>query len=274
MNPDQKRRAVRYLVRLPAELSVGKRSAPAEIVNAGFGGVFACTELAPGVRQLVQLQVTPPGCDNTLSFHAMVVHVVTEPNPQRRSRGVGIQFYAVDAQTRSAWDRFIHSVERAGAQTQESSLPAEMPTALLRKFLRHAAVLKVAVPDVEHLRAIYDELETGKILVPCDDDLSTGNVVFVHITHPNHPATFLLEGVVDQVVRDRVPAGAVVRFLGLKQDRVQSFLEFVDSGFDTESDVGDETPSVELGVSELLESELEEYENMPDSATDVPSGRV
>jgi len=265
MNPDQKRRAVRYPVRLQAELSVGKRSAPAEIINAGFGGVFVCTELAPAVRQLVQLQVTPPTGDKKLSFHAMVVHAVAEPSAQRRARGVGIQFYAVDAQTRAMWDQFIHSVERSGVQTHgESSLPAEMPTALLRKFLRHAGVLKVAAPGIDSLRAIHRELATGSMLVPCDEQLAPGNVVFVHIQHPAHAATFLLEGVVDQVHRDQTPPGAVVRFLGLKQDRVQAFLEFVDSGFDTESDVGEDTPSVELTVSELSESELEEFENMPD----------
>lgn len=265
MNPDQKRRAVRYPVHLQAELSVGKRAATAELINAGFGGVFACTDLSPAVRQLVQLQVTPPGADKKLSFHAMVVHAVSERDPQGRRRGVGVQFYAVDAQTRALWDQFIRGVERTGGQIQgESSLPAEMPTALLRKFLRHAAVLKVAVSEVDRLRAIHLELESGMMVVPCDQDLAPGNVVFVHITHPNHAATFLLEAVVDQVLRDREPSGAVVRFLGLKQDRVQAFLEFVESGLDTESDVGEDTPSVELSVSELLESELEEYENMPD----------
>ena len=53
-----------------------------------------------------------------------------------------------------------------------------------------------------------------------------------------------------------------MKFLDLDPCRVQAFLEFVDSGLDTETDACAETPTVELGVSELLDSEIEEYASL------------
>lgn len=265
MDPPQKRRAVRYAVHLQAELSLGRKLCPAEIMDAGFGGVFVCTDLAPAVRQLVQLQVTPPSKDKRLSFHGMVVHAVSEPNPHGRKRGVGIQFYAVDEETRTVWSQFVRSIEHSSPRSQRVPvLPGHLGKALRRKFLRHAAVLRVAAPALDFLRAIHQrDLPSGRMFVACTEVLVPDDVVFVHIAHPNHAATFLLEGVVESVVREAEASGVLVRFLGLKPDRHQAFLEFIDSGLDTESDV-DETPAMELGVSEVLESELEEYENMPD----------
>jgi len=264
MQPSQRRRAVRYAVRVPADLSVGRRSCKAEIFDAGFGGVFVCTELAPATRQLVQLQVQPPSSDKKLSFHGMVVHVVAEGNAHGHARGVGIQFYAVDPQTRAVWDQYIRSVERSGGAPREvPGLPERMPSSLRRKFLRHAAVLKVAAPDLESLRAIHArDLPSGRMFVACNDALSPGNVVFVHITHPNHVATFLLEGVVEALSSDRSRPGVHLKFLDFDPCRVQAFLEFVDSGLDTETDACAETPTVELGVSELLDSEIEEYASL------------
>jgi hypothetical protein len=264
MDPSQKRRALRYAINLPALMSIGRKSAAVEIIDAGFGGVFVTSDVTPALRQLVQLQTRPPTSDKRLSFHGMVVHAVSETEPGGHTRGVGIEFYAVDAQTSAAWGRFIRSIEHSSRPSQKViRLPDDMRSSLLRRFLRHAAVLKVAVADVASLRTLHArDLSSGGMFVECEESVAPDKLVFVHITHPNHAGTFLLEALVES--SQSAPAGVRVRFLGLSDDRKQAFLDFIDSGMDTESDVNSDTPAVELGVSELLESELDEYEIMSD----------
>jgi hypothetical protein len=268
MDQKQKRKAVRYQVRLLAQLNLGAKSARAEILDAGFGGVFVRSDLKPALRQLVQIQTAPPGTQ-PVSFHGMVVHVVSAPNEHGHSPGVGIQFYAVDAQTRAYWDKYVRFLEKSGHASQPA-LPipasAELPSGLRRRFLRHAAVLKVPADDLAALVRIHDhDLTAGRMFVPWHEELALGKLVFVHISHPNHTATFLLEAIVDQSLRSANAGGVLVRFVGLTAARKLAFLEFIHAGLDTESDVSEETPSLELGVADLAESELAEYELMDEA---------
>jgi hypothetical protein len=264
MSQYQNRRDVRFAIRLPVQLNIGRRVAFGDTVDVSVGGVFVTADIFPNVRQLVQMQIVAPPGDFALAFHGMVVHVAERPNPQGHPAGLGVQFYAVDSETRTLWDRFIRYVERSCPLSTDPvplAIPRETPNVLLRRFARHAAVIKVPANNMDELQRIYDEgLRAGRMFVPYSNMIPPGKTVFVHISHPTHPATFLLEAAVEQCRRLPLPAGATVKFLGLGRDRLQSFLDFMQSGMDVEPEVGDDAPTIDLGLKELFDGEPLEFD--------------
>lgn len=259
MTSTEKRSAVRFGARFPAQLSFGKKAYSAETVDVAPGGVFIRSEFSPGVRQLVQVQLVPPPGDIALSFHAMVVHVLSEGNPHGRAAGLGVQFYAIDADTRSLWQRVIRGLEQAGAPQRVAApapSPVESPSVLRRRFVRHSAVLKLPKTTQEGLRRFYQQdLIAERTFVPFAYEIPLGKAVFVHIPHPNHAGTFLLEAVVEQSRVTPQPSGVVVKFVGLTPVRLQAFLDFIESGMDDESDVSDDAPTIDMALSALLQAE-------------------
>lgn len=89
--------------------------------DVSFRGAFLRTDSPPALRQLVRVSfVLPTG--QTVSAHAMVVHVVTPGDPSRVP-GVGVQFWGPVGEAK-AWEKFVYELkvrERAGVPSSRST---------------------------------------------------------------------------------------------------------------------------------------------------------
>src|SRR5579863_4485762 len=121
MSEAQRRRGVRYTIRFPVQLTLGKRTVSLLTSDVSYGGVFLRTDAPPALQQLVRVRLVLPIGDRALSMHGMTVRVVTPDNPSGYDAGFGVQFYGVDQTTRDSWDTFVRHVEdrypRAADQT-------------------------------------------------------------------------------------------------------------------------------------------------------------
>src|SRR5579872_5989904 len=112
---DSKRRDVRYQIRFPAQLSFARQTRSLLTEDVSLNGVFLGTDTPPPVLQLVRVHLVLPIGDRALLAHGMTVHVVTpaqrEGEGALRTPGIGVQFYALDAETRVTWEGFIRHVE-------------------------------------------------------------------------------------------------------------------------------------------------------------------
>lgn len=231
MTPDPKRRDLRYAIRFPAKLAYGKKELSLFTEDVSFRGIFVSTDTPPKLRQLVRIQLILPDGERALKVHGMVVHVT---DPAQKRPGVGIQFYALDHEARDTWDALIRYVEAHCPPASEQApfvLPENTPEPVRVRFERHTAVLRVKLPTMKDLEALYaNELSKGGMFVPTALDLPAGTDVVLQVTHPETEEVFLL----DAVVRHRhvqLPArGYFVEFLGVDAARRADFLDFVRSG--------------------------------------------
>jgi Tfp pilus assembly protein PilZ len=100
--------------------------------DVSYRGLFLATDTPPTLRQLVRLEIQLSEGE-TLSLHAMAVHVVPPRDPKGRAPGVGVQFYAVDRAIASRWGRYIDQVRRdAGRPTRPRGL-GPTPTAMISR---------------------------------------------------------------------------------------------------------------------------------------------
>lgn len=122
--------------RYPHEVSVdlcwNRHRAQLVTADVSYRGMFLCTDTPPALRQLVRLEIHL-SANETLSLHAMAVHVVPPTDPKGRPPGVGVQFYAVDRASASRWGRYIDQVRRdAGRPTRPRGL-GPTPTAIISR---------------------------------------------------------------------------------------------------------------------------------------------
>src|SRR5579863_9410238 len=105
-----KRRDVRFAIRFPAQLSYKHRTTSLMTEDVSYGGVFLGTDTPPPTLQLVGVQLVLPVGGHALKAHGMTVHVVEPGGPPGRPCGVGVQFYALDRETRETWEAFVTHV--------------------------------------------------------------------------------------------------------------------------------------------------------------------
>jgi Tfp pilus assembly protein PilZ len=240
MSPS-KRRDTRYSIPFPAQLSYGHRVWALLTADVSYGGVFLCTDTPPPLLQLVRVQLVLPVGDRALQVHGMTVHVVQPDNLRGRVPGIGVQFYALDPDTREAWDHFIRYVEKNCPKAPDQAplrLPrGSTPEPLRRKFQKHTAVLKVAPRSLDALGELYtQDISTGSMFVETKLDLPVGTKVVVHITHPHNGQPFLLEAAV--LHREGQPReGLGVELVGVGRTLREEFLEFVRGGINIGSEV-------------------------------------
>ena len=92
----------RYPHEVLVDLCWNRHRARLVTCDVSYRGLFLCTDTPPSLRQLVRLEILLSESE-TLSLHAMAVHVVPPGDPKGRLAGVGVQFYAVDRASASRW---------------------------------------------------------------------------------------------------------------------------------------------------------------------------
>lgn len=122
----------RYPHEVLVDLCWNRHRARLVTCDVSYRGLFLCTDTPPSLRQLVRLEILLSESE-TLSLHAMAVHVVPPGDPKGRLAGVGVQFYAVDRASASRWGRYIDQVRReAGRPTRPRGL-GPTPTAIISR---------------------------------------------------------------------------------------------------------------------------------------------
>jgi hypothetical protein len=233
----QRRRDVRYAIRFPTQLSIGKRTFSLLTSDVSYGGVFLRTDTPPPLQQLVGVELVLPIGDRALSVHGMTVRVIQPDNPSGYDAGIGVQFYAVDQATRLSWETFIRYVEDHYPHAADQAplrLPRGFtPEPVRRRFERHTAVLKVEPATQRELEEIYTNgVCTGSMFVPTPLDLPPGTRVIVYVEHPSSGQPFLLEAsVVDRVEASPTSQpGLGLALQGLDQRGRDDFSDFVSGG--------------------------------------------
>jgi hypothetical protein len=100
-------------VHVPVTVYRGKKPLELETADVSFKGLFVCTSDPPPLRSLVKLRVALVGRE--FEAHAMAVHVVLpgQPEGERRTPGVGLQFWGLSGPDRTAWDDFVRGLVHA-----------------------------------------------------------------------------------------------------------------------------------------------------------------
>jgi hypothetical protein len=106
MEDSDRRRDTRARISLPTHVVRRGGMETVEMLDASYRGLFVRMDDPPPERELVKLVVELPG-DGEMEVHAVVVRLVVDPVGRC---GVGLRFFALNGQERSAWESFISSL--------------------------------------------------------------------------------------------------------------------------------------------------------------------
>jgi Tfp pilus assembly protein PilZ len=229
----EQRRDKRYRYQMLAVLVRGGREVSLLTGDVSYRGFFIRTDDPPPLRQLLQVKLKLPPENDELVVHAMAVFVVP-PGAAEKTPGVGLQFYAVSAEVRQRWERFVQWVAKTypdSLDTPTKPMPAA-PDAVHRQFPRVHRALTVrtqSIGDLHHL--VTTDVSRGGMFLRTGLDVAIGSELRLFVAHPQTGLTFA----VDTVVRRRVEspperAGLGVEFVGLDDKRRDEFAAF--SGLD------------------------------------------
>jgi Tfp pilus assembly protein PilZ len=226
----EQRRDKRYRYQMLAVLVRGGREVSLLTGDVSYRGFFIRTDDPPPLRQLLQVKLKLPPENDELVVHAMAVFVVP-PGAAEKTPGVGLQFYAVSAEVRQRWERFVQWV----AKTYPDSLdtPTKPMPAAPDAVHRALTVRTQSIGDLHHL--VTTDVSRGGMFLRTGLDVAIGSELRLFVAHPQTGLTFA----VDTVVRRRVEspperAGLGVEFVGLDDKRRDEFAAF--SGLDEMSE--------------------------------------
>src|SRR5579859_6528189 len=196
-----RRRDTRYSIRFPVQLWHAHRTRSLLTEDVSYGGIFICTDTPPPILQLVRVQLVLPIGGRALGAQGMTVHIVKPENAGERIPGIGVQFYALDGNTRDAWEAFVRHVEMNYPKSPDQAplrLPrGSTPEPVRRRFERHTAVLEGSPATLEELEEIYTrDVCTGSMFIPTKLNLPVGTRIVVHVKHPDSGQPYLLEATV------------------------------------------------------------------------------
>jgi hypothetical protein len=106
MEESDRRRDTRARISLPTHVVRRGGMETVEMLDASYRGLFVRMDDPPPERELVKLVVELPG-EQEMEVHAVVVRLVVDPVGRC---GVGLRFFALNGQERSAWESFISSL--------------------------------------------------------------------------------------------------------------------------------------------------------------------
>jgi Tfp pilus assembly protein PilZ len=243
-----KRRDVRFAIRFPAQLSHKQRTYSLVTEDVSYGGVFLGTDTPPPTLQLVGVQLALPIGGRALKAHGMTVHVVEPGDAAGHPCGVGVQFYALDRETRETWEAFVTHVRttapRAHDQVPLRLARGQTPEPMRRSLGRHTAVLTVTPRTLEELEELYTRgVSTGGMFVPTEIEAPEGARVLLHVTHPDSGRPYLLEAKVVSRKTHGEPRGVGVEIPHTDRQLLEEFLDFVRGGVTIDDEIRMEPPS-------------------------------
>lgn len=106
MEDTEPRRDTRARISLPAHVVRRGGMEAIETLDASYRGLFVRMDDPPPERELVKLRIELPG-EQEMEVHAVVVRLVVDPVGRC---GVGLRFFALNGQERSAWESFISNI--------------------------------------------------------------------------------------------------------------------------------------------------------------------
>lgn len=245
------RRDVRYRVRLPAVLGVGKRSLSTFTEDVSLRGLFVHTDSPPAMRQLVRVEVTLPS-GTAVPVNAMVVFVIPPDNPHRRQPGVGLQLYGVGGAQEAAWQAFIRELAERQREAEKHTPPPQLvaqPDPVRRRDPRFVVRLRVLPRNVDALMEMWTrDISRGGMFIETDLDAEPGQLLELAVVHPHTDETFTLGCVVRRVARGSAGRGLGVEMSDLDDERRSAFQEFAMSSIPELDDdvllIADEDPSL------------------------------
>ncbi len=246
---------------------MGRRAWVTTSSDVSRHGMFLLTEEPPRERFLIKLKVElPEGEMEATAF-------VSRRDESGSHRGVGIQFFALSAQAKSRWDRFVGQL--AGAADAEprdvsSSLPENSATFLIK------------LRDVDRMVDFFEKnVRSGHVQMNTPLLRSVGSSVGLIIIHPESEREFLIEATVRRVAAQ--PTKSMELDLEKVTEKLSSrFYDFVKTGrpsetMDLKVDPGRATIPNEIPnvlpddlPDEVTASEADETEDIEDD--DIPFG--
>jgi len=234
MSIDTGRKAIRYILHIPVDVSLGRRQMRLLTEDISYQGVFLRTDTPPPLRHLLLLSISIPNQAEPLHLHAMVLHIIPPNNRGGRTPGVGCQFYAVSKNIRDKWYEYLQHVKEECIQEEPSSItvftstrPAET---IRRRFIRFEAVLEVRIPSYDSLTSFYSKvISFGGMLLKTDIDFTEGQTLFLEIIHPETAQLFGMPCVVKRRLKERKFKGIAVEFIELAENERFEFWKFIKS---------------------------------------------
>lgn len=112
---NERRKEQRLGADLPVQIKAGKKTISGTVHDASMHGLFVACDEPPGMRQLVQIEVSLPS-GSKLTAHTMVVH------HGGATKGAGLEFFGKG--DRPEWDEFIRQLARNPMQRPAPSVAA------------------------------------------------------------------------------------------------------------------------------------------------------
>lgn len=230
MSGVEKRRDIRYRVRLRAVILKGKDEAVVQTEDISYRGLFLRTDTPPAVRSLIRIKVTLPPNGPDVTVHGMVVHVV-EPGDPSRVPGAGVQFWGTfDPAQKKLWDELVSEQKRVAPEAPRRPVAVAHPPTLSSAAARDArpAEIDVKLAAVDELRTAYtQEISRGGMSVKTELDLPVSTAVRLRVVHPRTGETFVLEGIVRRRILRPGFRGLGIELTGMDQAKHAAFASFV-----------------------------------------------
>jgi len=233
------RRSPRYPVKVPILIKVGGLFVELSTEDVSFRGVFAYTDEALHIGQLISLELWLPPKGESLKVQAKIVHEVE----RRHQPGIGLEFFAVGRDEETRWDAFITRLRDdfptiAGRASRLARASRFDP--IRKREARHTAVFRVEMQTALDLQNIYNrDVAKGGLFVLTDEVVDLETAVGLQLIHPNTEDVFELSGIVRRQVEQHGIRGLGIDFVGLDQERRERLHDFVYDGiadlFDEES---------------------------------------
>lgn len=253
-----RRRHKRYLVTIPAKVSLGRKVLAGETIDVSFGGLFVGVEADAPLRQLGRLQLELPPDGRRFDCHVMTVHALGAMAEGGWRPGVGLQLFALDSAAAAVWTSFIRYEQLRAPEAVSRNRPQPGPGAAApqrREFNRTPARLELRLDAAPDAPAVYSrDVSAGGMFVKTDLDLPVGAALVIEVVHAGTMEAFPIDAVVRWRNQRPENAGLGVEFVGLDEARRQQFFEFVRSeAVALEAESPDEAPAVDILVPvELL----------------------
>lgn len=158
---NERRKEQRLVADLPVQIKAGKKTISGTVHDASMHGLFVACDEPPGMRQLVQIEVSLPS-GAKLTAHTMVVH------HGGATKGAGLEFFGKGE--RPEWDELIRQLTRNPMQRRapQAAMPGALPAAPLGGGYPAVAVSSAPapVPPTPSARAVPPPPPTRSVPSP------------------------------------------------------------------------------------------------------------